>query len=301
MNVRTYASPEAFKKALEERLRKATTSGPALNRRRQLLVFDRFLARVTAVFGDAVMLKGGLVLEIRLERARATKDVDLRMTGSSEELLTRLQEAGRTDLGDFMAFEVGPDPDHPEIQGDGVRYDGMRFRATCSLADKIYGESFGVDVAFGDPIHGESELVGTEDVLAFAGIAPPRVRLYPVETHIAEKLHAYTMPRSVVNSRVKDLPDIALLATVRALEARSLRAAIMQTFAFRATHPVPERFPDPPAEWTARYAAMAVREQLAWPSIEAVTGAARAFLEPVLAGEREATWNPATSTWEGRS
>jgi hypothetical protein len=32
-----------------------------------------------------------------------------------------------------------------------------------------------------------------------------------------------------------------------------------------------------------------------------VTGAARAFLEPVLAGDREATWDPATSTWEGRS
>jgi len=31
-----------------------------------------------------------------------------------------------------------------------------------------------------------------EDVLAFAGIAPPTLRLYPIETHIAEKLHAYT-------------------------------------------------------------------------------------------------------------
>jgi hypothetical protein len=33
-----------------------------------------------------------------------------------------------------------------------------------------------------------------EDVLAFAGIPPPRLRLYPIEMHIAEKLHAYTMP-----------------------------------------------------------------------------------------------------------
>ena len=47
-----------------------------------------------------------------------------------------------------------------------------------------------------------------EDVLAFAGIAPPTLRLYPVETHIAEKLHAYTLPRPRPNSRVKDLPDL---------------------------------------------------------------------------------------------
>ncbi|MEO6576624.1 MAG: hypothetical protein ABIP89_22450 [Polyangiaceae bacterium] len=29
-----------------------------------------------------------------------------------------------------------------------------------------------------------------DDLLAFAGIAPPSLRLYPIETHIAEKLHA---------------------------------------------------------------------------------------------------------------
>jgi len=75
--------------------------------------------------------------------------------------------------------------------------------------------AFGVDVAFGDPILGEPEVVVAEDVLAFAGIAPPTLRLYPIESHIAEKLHAYSMPRNYPNSRVKDFPDIALLATVR--------------------------------------------------------------------------------------
>jgi nucleotidyltransferase AbiEii toxin of type IV toxin-antitoxin system len=45
-------------------------------------VFDRLLARVTRVLGKAAMLKGGLVLELRLERARTTRDVDLRLVGS---------------------------------------------------------------------------------------------------------------------------------------------------------------------------------------------------------------------------
>jgi len=105
--------------------------------------------------------------------------------GSPDDILARLQEAGRRDLGDFLTFEVGPDEDHPEIQNDGMPYDGLRFRAECKLARKVYGQPFGVDVAFGDPILGEPAIVVAEDVLAFAGIAPPTLRLYPIETHLA--------------------------------------------------------------------------------------------------------------------
>jgi len=72
MTPRTYASPEAFKQALEQRLRSSAKTGAEFARKRQLLVFDRFLARIVAVLGDAATLKGGLVLELRLERARTT-------------------------------------------------------------------------------------------------------------------------------------------------------------------------------------------------------------------------------------
>jgi hypothetical protein len=84
MTVRAHASPQAFKQALEQRMKTASNSGVDFARRRQLLVFDRFLARVVALFGDTALLKGGLMLELRLERARATKDVDLRLMGSLE-------------------------------------------------------------------------------------------------------------------------------------------------------------------------------------------------------------------------
>lgn len=111
MTLRTYSSPAAFKQSLEQRLRTSAKSGAEFARKRQLLVFDRFLARVVAVLGDAATLKGGLVLELRIERARTTKDVDLRMVGSPDDILARLQEAGRRDLGDFLTFEVGTDED----------------------------------------------------------------------------------------------------------------------------------------------------------------------------------------------
>ncbi len=219
------------------------------------------------------------------------------MVGSPDDILAKLQEAGRRDLGDFMTFEVGPDDDHPEIQNDGMQYDGLRFRAECKLAGKVYGQPFGVDVAFGDPILGEPEVVVAEDVLAFAGIAPPTLRLYPIETHIAEKLHAYTMPRSRPNSRVKDLPDLALLATAQAIDAKRLRAALEQTFTFRKTHPLPALVPAPLSAWTTPYAAMAREDQLAWPTLDDVTKAAQAFLDPVLAGGLDAVWSPGTWTW----
>ena len=47
------------------------------------------------------------------------------------------------------------------------------------LAGKLYGQPFGVDVAFGDPIVGEPEIITADDVLAFAGISPPELRRNP--------------------------------------------------------------------------------------------------------------------------
>lgn len=297
MTVRTYASPQSFKQALEQRLRDASKNGADFARKRQLLVFDRFLARIVAVLGSAALLKGGLVLEIRLERARTTKDIDLQLNGSADKVLEKLQEAGRQDLGDFMTFEVSRDTEQPKIQNDGMQYEGQRFRAVCRLAGRQYGQHFGVDVAFGDPILGEPEVVTADDVLDFAGIAPPVLRLYPIETHIAEKLHAYTMPRLRPNSRVKDLPDIALLATVQPLEAARLLEALEQTFAFRATHPLPKTLPAPPENWSAPYAEMVRENDLTWTTLEQVVAAAREFLDPVLAGGRS-TWSPDSWAWK---
>lgn len=298
---REYRTAAAFKQALEQRLRTMSTSGIDFARRRQLVVYDRFLARIALELGDAVTLKGGLAVELRIERARTTKDVDLRVTGSPEDILARLRAAARRDLGDFMVFTVRPDERHPDINNDGMQYDGMRFRAECGLAGKVYGRPFGVDVAFGDPILGEPEVIVADDSLGFAGIAPPSLRLYPVETHVAEKLHAYTLPRARPNSRVKDLPDLALIATAGALESSRLRAAIRQTFTFRGTHDVPVQLPEPPDSWELPYAAIAREDQLQWTSLTEVFEAARDFLNPILALEADALWDPLSWAWTGSS
>ena len=53
-----YATALAFKAALEQRLRADTRElSREIQRLRQLIVFDRFLARLAIVYGDALVVK----------------------------------------------------------------------------------------------------------------------------------------------------------------------------------------------------------------------------------------------------
>lgn len=291
---REYRTPEAFKQALETRLR---TQGN-VNRSRQMLVMERFYARLAAMLGEAVVVKGGMVLERRLAQARTTKDLDLRLAGDPDALLVQLRGAGQLQLGDFLTFTVDADPHHATIDGDGMVYEGRRYRVTPALAGKVYGAAFGLDAGFGDPLWGEVETVEGSDSLDFCGVPRASWRVYPRQTHLAEKLHAYTMPRARENTRVKDLPDIALLASTGSFDAEDLLAAFSQTFDFRATHGLPTELPPPSAAWEAPYARMAREDRLPWASLAEVSTAAGAFINPVLA-RFVGRWDVAGWTWRG--
>jgi hypothetical protein len=286
-----YATPEAFRQALETRIRKvASERGQPIARVRQIIVFDRFLARVFEVLGESAILKGGAALELRLERARSTRDIDLRVSGYPADLLGVLQRACALDRGDFLSFNIAADLSHPEIEGDGIVYEGKRYRAEARLAGKIYGARFGVDAGFGDVLTQRAEFHEGSDLLSFAGIERTRYRVYPRATHVAEKLHAYTLPRKRENTRVKDLPDLGLLATTGTFDATELRRALEATFSFRNTHPLPATIPAPPPGWAPVYAQMAASNSLPWRDLEAVLSSVQAFLNPVLAGA-EGTWD----------
>ena len=204
----------------------------------------------------------------------------------------------QVDPDDYFTFSAVVDPEHPTIHGRDVVYDGSRYRVTAFLASEQYGPPFGVDVSFADALHGDPvELVGG-DTFAFIGVPPVRVRAYPAGSHIAEKLHAYTFPREPGddNTRVKDLPDIALIAGIDGLDASEILEAIHATFTFRNTHEVPGKLPEPPASWALRYKQIATEDRLAWRDLPELVAAARAFLDPVLAGE-VGTWDEASQTW----
>lgn len=301
--MKQYKTAVAFRAALSSRLRdRARIRFQATERVRTLAVMERFLARVVAVFPDTTLLKGGLALELRLARARTTKDIDLRLLGSPASIRALMARAAahRVEPDDYLTFTAELDPEHPTIQGDGVVYDGFRYKVTPYIANERYGDVFGVDVSFADALYGEPvELVGS-DVFGFVGVPPVKVRAYPAGTHLAEKLHALTLPRKAPteNSRVKDLPDIALMAGLDGLDAHNLLAAVRKTFAFRATHPVPAALPDPPRGWADRYRRLADEEKLPWRTLSELVVATRGFLDPVLEG-RAGTWDPTVWSWRG--
>ncbi len=62
MMVQTYASPPAFKQALEQRLKSSSSSGVDFARRRQLLVFDRFLSDIPWTTIEQLTSAAGAVL-----------------------------------------------------------------------------------------------------------------------------------------------------------------------------------------------------------------------------------------------
>jgi len=296
--MRRYATPVAFKTAVEHRLRElAREQGREMNRLRQLMLFDRLLARVAAVFGDAAILKGGFALELRLGRARTTRDVDLRVMGERSNVIRRMREAARLELPDFLRFELAETT--RTLDGPGMVYEGVRLQAQAHLASRIYGTAFAIDIAFGDPLSGAPQRMQGSSLLSFAGIEPADILVYPRESHVAEKLHAYTVPRPRENSRVKDLPDLALLATTGPFELTALRGALERTYGTRGSHSLPRELPPPPASWSAPYARMAQLERLPWRDIGVLTEAVRRFIEPVLHERRDARWSPSRWSWGG--
>jgi hypothetical protein len=146
---------------------------------------------------------------------------------------------------------------------------------------------------------GEPSTLTTEPFLDFAGIPAPVVRVLPVETHLAEKLHAYTLPRTTENARVRDLPDMALLGTVKdtLLAPQRLREAFRLTFEARATHEVPDALPSPPVSWGESYKELADAHGLPWTSLEQITAAVRAFVDPILNNSEVTTWDSAAWVW----
>ena len=107
----TYQSGAAFRRALEDRLasQSAKTSMPLI-RLRKLVVFDRFLARLVELGSDTWLLKGGLVLQLRLsQHARTTKDMDL-LALIAENMMINGPALRTAIQATFMAQRAGESP-----------------------------------------------------------------------------------------------------------------------------------------------------------------------------------------------
>jgi len=155
-----------------------------------------------------------------------------------------------------------------------------------------------VDVGFGNAITPDVRLLEVPTLLG-GSVPRPTIQAYPLETVIAEKLHAMAQ-FGEMNTRVKDHFDIMMLSRLHSFEGAVLADAIAKTFAHQQ-RPIPETF----AGLGERYAAS---NGQAWarfisrsaPSTKVTLPDAiaevRAFIDPVAAAARDGIEPPAL--WE---
>jgi len=288
-----YSSGSAFRRALEDRLRThhLQTSTP-LVRLRKMIAFDRFLARLIQNEPDDWVLKGGFALQLRIgESARTTKDIDVLALHRKEDVYSSLQQAGTLVLDDWFMFEVEPPKEEEE-------FGGQRYQLNALLDSRPF-EFFHIDVGVGDPLLEKPDQIHIPNLLSFAEIKPTVIPCYPVSQQIAEKLHAYTrLHISGESSRVKDLIDMLLLASLGELEGHKLQNAIEATFEERATHDVPLTLPNPPTSWERPYLKMADEVNLKYSTLDEAFLTLKIFLDPVLSGKIHQIWDPEHWEWK---
>jgi hypothetical protein len=278
-----YASANAFRAALEDRLKKlAQSENIDLQRIRRQVAFDRLLCRLFAKPNAPWLLKGGYAMELRLKTARTTRDIDLAVNTASHaggglgcergKYSRVVREAGRMELPFFFTFVFG----NAMQDLDAAPYGGARFSVDARLAGRSFVK-FHLDVTAGDVLCQPYESLSGRDWLEFAGIAKMNFPAVSPEEQFAEKLHAYTLPRAGrENTRVKDLVDLILLIEHTKLDAARLPKAIHETFQRRKTHDIPSALPSPPASWSGPFSVMAAECSLK-PDVEKHFGVVAQF------------------------
>jgi len=202
-------------------------------------VNERLLYRLaTSAHASRFVLKGAALFTVWTGKPhRATRDLDLLGFGDSSEANLRdvfndIATMRTEDDGvvfDASSLEVGPIRENQE-------YGGVRVTLSAHIAEaKVRVQ---VDVGFGDTITPEAIEIDFPALLSFPA---PRLRAYPRETVIAEKLDAMVQ-LGLANSRMKDFYDLKVLSELFDFDGELLVKAIRATFTRRNT-PIPNEAP----------------------------------------------------------
>lgn len=291
-----YASPAAFRAALDQRLKaEAHQTGFSITRLRKRVAFELFLRRLVVVAPGRWVLKGAFALDLRLDLAtRPTKDIDLGRDDSADAAIEDIVAAQTAHLDDFFSF-TATRTDAFEATDE---FAAIRFHVKAELAGRTF-EQFIVDVGLTDPLIRTPDTVTTSDFLSFAEIDRIEVPAVPLPQHVAEKVHAYTRlygEAGQASTRPKDLIDILLIAGAERIDAAELRESLERTFERRARQALPEALPPPPPDWQQPFARLAAEVGLD-ADLDAAFSQAANFVAPVLGGLASGQWDPATKQW----
>ena len=279
--MREYATPAAFRAAVEAKLRqRARHLGvPAYILRRQAGL-ERLVVRLMTVAPGRWALKGGFALETRLGgHARVSVDLDADHLRGAQAARADLQGAAIEEVGDHFGFAViGTE----ELRAGSVAL-ALRYKLESSLAGRLF-EPLQVDVSVAAPDPWDAQRARRPGLLTELGLEPIEVWLVPLERQVAEKLHAYTRTyKSRGTTRARDLVDLLLIREHELLDPVALREAIQRVFHGRATHGIPERLPRPARELAVGYRREAEQVKVA-SNLEDAHRLLADWIDPVLAG-----------------
>ena len=258
-----YKSPTALHQAIKHHIHLISKSeGIGALRLRRQLAFERFLSRIFRQTRSPWVLKGGYAMELRAQRSRATRDIDLAIP---ERNMTMLEHRDATtgvyeqitklldyDLGDFFSFKI--EEKYDDIISPPLG--GIRLFIKALLGNKLFARSH-IDVGFGDLEITPLEELTSRNLLAFAGLECPPFPSIPREQHFAEKIYIYTTLRNgKMGSRVKDLVDMVLLIQ-SSMNKIKLAKALRLTFNNYQNHHLPRKLPKPPASWGEKFTNLA--------------------------------------------
>lgn len=200
---------------------------------------ERFLYRLSkSALADRFVLKGAMLFRVwAADIHRPTRDLDLlgfgdptpdAVAGAVRQIIATVvpDDGLRFDPATITAAEIREEQE----------YGGIRAKLVAMLGDARIPMQ--VDVGFGDTI------VPQPKVEAFPTLLDqdaPKLRMYPPETVIAEKLEAI-VKLGMANSRMKDYYDLLVISRKYDLDSYELAKAIAATFRRRGTV-VPERAP----------------------------------------------------------
>lgn len=256
--------------SLDARILNASAGADAYPLRRRL-TYQRILRRLGDHSDGGWVLKGGYLLETRLQsRSRATKDLDLAMRGVRDgtQVVALLREALARDPDEdhFVFIAAAPTP----LATDGHGSRGWRIPIDALLDGRSFAK-LRIDIVERiDELAGAIELVTVRVPVSVAGLSDAQISAVEIAQHAAEKFHALCLafPDGRVNTRVKDLVDIVLMAEAELLPHPDLPDRIRNIFRLRNDSEPPTDLPDPPASWRRDYELLAAKTGLGLVQLE---------------------------------
>lgn len=200
---------------------------------------ERLLFRLASSrYAQRFVLKGAALFTLWTGKPhRATRDLDL--LGFGDPGVDHVREV----FAEVLALDVADDGVRFDLGSLAVglireeqEYGGVRIELVARITNAQV--RLQVDVGFGDAITPEASVVEFPPLLDFPA---PRLRAYPRETVVSEKLEAMVQ-LGMANSRMKDYYDLLVILQKYDLDSYELAKAIAATFRRRGTV-VPERAP----------------------------------------------------------